>query len=801
MFSSTKTFKAEFQKRLLEKYANSVDESHVFEQYDILSKMVRDYAGAQWRETRETVIKQNKKTLIYFSMEFLMGRLLVNNMQNLGIYSVAKEGLEELGLNIHKLEEQESDAGLGNGGLGRLAACFLDSISSLGYAVVGNTIRYEYGFFKQLIENGQQFEVPDQWLTNGYVFEVRKPKHAVEVQFGGESLVYPKKDGTYGIKTVNAMHIKAVPYDVSIIGYKNKVVNTLRLWSAEPSEKNLPKHMNFEEYLRNLKELSHGLYPDDSTEHGKLLRVRQQYFLVSSGLQSVLRGHFRGHKTLLDLDKTFVMQLNDTHPILAIPELMRLMMDNYGYGWDESWEVVKKCIAFTNHTILQEALEKWPVEYLQRVCPRCMNIIEEINRRFNAELYQRNVSSIVRDGVQIIKDGRVYMANLGVYASFSVNGVAKLHTDILKKETFKYFYELYPEKFNNKTNGVTHRRWLMYANPKLAELVTKSIGDKWILNMENEMYKFADFANDKKTQDKFLQIKQENKHALAVYIKDKMNIDVDENSIFDVQIKRMHAYKRQIMKILHIMYLYQQIKSNPDFKMVPKTFIFGAKAAPSYVYAKKIIQLILSVADVVNNDPQVSKFMKVIFIENYGVTLAEKIIPAAEVSEQISTASKEASGTSNMKLMMNGAITLGTLDGANVEIHDLVGEENIVIFGLTSDEVLNYYAVGGYSPWDVYNSDSRVKSVIDSLFDGPWVDKPNKFQLIFDEIMNNGDTYFILKDLPSYIVAMEKIDELYSDRSNWAKMAIINIAQSGYFTSDRSIRDYVKDIWHLDLVK
>lgn len=801
MFSSTKQFKIEFQKRLLEKYANSVEESHVFEQYDILAKMVRDYAGGQWRETRQNVLDNNKKIVVYFSMEFLIGRLLVNNMQNLGIYEVAKKGLEELGLNIHKLEEQESDAGLGNGGLGRLAACFLDSTSSLGYGIIGHTIRYEYGFFKQLIDKGQQYEVPDQWLTNGFAFEVRKSKHAVEVQFGGETYVYPKKDGTYGLKTVNAMHVKAVPYDVSVIGYRNQVVNTLRLWSAEPSEKNLPKHMSFDEYLTTLKELSHGLYPDDSTEKGKLLRVRQQYFLVSSGLQSILRGHFRAHKTLLDLDKSYVFQLNDTHPILAIPELMRLMMDNFGYGWDESWEVVKKCVAFTNHTILQEALEKWPVEYLQKVCPRCMNIIEEINRRFNAELFQRNVAPEVRDGVQIIRDGRVYMANLGVYACFSVNGVAKLHTDILKKETFKFFYELYPEKFNNKTNGVTHRRWLMYANPKLAELVSKSIGYKWILDMENEMYKFADYANDVKVQNKFLEIKQENKHALAEYIKSKMDIEIDENSIFDVQIKRMHAYKRQIMKILHIMYLYNEFKTNPEFKMVPKTFIFGAKAAPSYVYAKKIIQLILSVADVVNNDPKVSKYMKVIFIENYGVTLAEKIIPAADVSEQISTASKEASGTSNMKLMMNGAITLGTLDGANVEIHDLVGDENIVIFGLTSDEVLNYYAVGGYSPWDVYNSDSRVKQVMDSLFDGPWVNKPNQFQLIFDEIMNNGDTYFILKDLPSYIEAMEKIDSLYLDRNNWAKMGIINVAQSGYFTSDRSIRDYVKDIWHIDLVK
>lgn len=801
MFSSVKVFKEEFQKRLLSKYANIVEESHVFEQYDTLAAMVRDYAGQYWRETRSNVSENGKKQVIYFSMEFLLGRLLVNNMQNLGIYEVAKKGLDELGINIHELEEQESDAGLGNGGLGRLAACFLDSTSSLGYAIIGNTIRYEYGFFKQLLEKGRQFEVPDQWLTNGFSFEVRKPKHAVEVQFGGEQVSFAKSDGSYGLKTVNSIHVKAVPYDVSVIGYQNNVVNTLRLWSAEPSERNLPKNISFEEYLQTLKGLCHGLYPDDSTEKGKILRVSQQYFLVSSGLQSVLRSHFRKYKTLLNLSEYYVIQLNDTHPILAIPELMRLMMDNYGYGWDESWKVVQKTFAFTNHTILQEALEKWPTEYLYKVCPRCLKIIEEIDRRFNSELNARNIPFDQRENLQIIRDGRVHMANMAVYASFSVNGVAKLHTEILMKETFHDFYELYPEKFNNKTNGVTHRRWLMYSNPKLSELITKKIGPKWILDMEHEISNFTAFQDDKKVQDEILKIKAENKHALATYIKEKMNIDIDEKSIFDVQIKRLHAYKRQLMKCFHIMYLYQRMKEDKSFKIYPKTFIFGAKAAPSYIYAKKIISLILAVADVVNNDPEVSKYMKVVFVENYGVTLAEKIIPAADVSEQISTASKEASGTSNMKLMMNGAVTLGTLDGANVEIADLVGEDNIVIFGLTSDEVLNYYAYGGYNPWDVYNSDLRVKKVMDSLFDGPWVKKNDQFQLIFDEIMNNNDTYFVLKDFPAYVKAMEKIDELYGDQRRWAKMCIVNIGQSGYFTSDRTIRDYVKDIWHLDLVK
>lgn len=800
MFSNTEVFKQAFKLRLAEKYSNTIEDSHITEQYDILGEMIRDYANYDWRNVLEEVKSENKKQLIYFSMEFLMGRLMSNNLQNLGIYDIAKQSLAELGIDLNKVEDQESDAGLGNGGLGRLAACFLDSISSLGYPVQGNCIRYEYGFFRQLIQNGKQFEVPDQWLANGNVFEVRKSKHSVEVEFGGFTETYIKANGEFGMRTVNATHVKAVPYDVAIVGYRNKVTNTLRLWSAEPSEVNLPKHTSFENYLNTLKELSHGLYPDDSTEQGRLLRLKQQYFLVSSGLQSVLRGYYRRKHTLLDLDKHFVFQLNDTHPILAIPELMRLMMDMYGYGWDESWEVVKHSLAYTNHTIMQEALEKWPVQYVQQVCPRCYMIIEEINRRFNQELAEKNVDMGKRYAMQIIKDGQIHMANLAIYSSFSVNGVAKLHTNILEHETFKEFYELFPHKFNNKTNGVTHRRWLMYANPKLAHLITSKIGDKWILDMEHEIGKFDKFANDEKVQAKVADIKHENKVKLAKYIKDKMDIDIDVNSIFDVQIKRLHAYKRQLMNLFHIMYLYQRLSNDPSYTMYPRTFIFGAKAAPSYAYAKRIIELILAVADVVNNDPHASKFMKVVFIENYGVSLAELIIPAADVSEQISTASKEASGTSNMKFMMNGAITIGTMDGANVEIHDLVGKDNIVIFGLNSDEVLNYYANGGYSAWEMYNSDSRIKDVLTSLFDGPWITKQDRFQLIFDEIMNNNDCYFILKDFGSYIEAQEKISSLYQDKKHWNQMCITNIAKSGYFTSDRTIEEYVRDIWHLTKV-
>lgn len=799
MFSNVNVFKETFKRRLAEKYSTSIELSHVTEQFDILGEMVRDYANYDWRAVRTEVKEEDKKQLIYFSMEFLMGRLLLNNLQNLGIYDIAKKGLEELGIDINKLEDQEADAGLGNGGLGRLAACFLDSISSLGYPVQGNCIRYEYGFFRQLIQKGKQFEVPDQWLTNGYVFEVRKPKHSVEVEFGGYTETYIKENGEFGMKTVNATHVKAVPYDVSVVGYRNRVTNTLRLWSAEPSEENLPKHMSFEEYLHTLKELSHGLYPDDSTEKGRILRLKQQYFLVSAGLQTTMREHFKRRKTLLNLADYYVYQLNDTHPILAIPELMRIMMDMYGYGWDEAWATVTKCIAYTNHTIMQEALERWSIHHVQQVCPRCYMIIEEINRRFNLELIEKNVDQGKRYAMQIIKDGQIHMANLAIYTAFSVNGVAKLHTDILKNETFKEFYELYPNKFNNKTNGVTHRRWLMYANPKLADLITSKIGDKWIVDMDHKLIDFKNYQNDKFVQEKVMDIKHENKLKLAKYIKEKMDIDVDPNSIFDVQIKRLHAYKRQLMNLFHIMYLYQRIVNEPDFTMHPRTFIFGAKAAPSYVYAKRIIELILAVADVVNNDPRSAKFMKVVFIENYGVSLAELIIPAADVSEQISTASKEASGTSNMKLMMNGAITLGTMDGANVEIHDLVGEDNIVIFGLSSNEVLSYYANGTYSAWNEYNNSQIIQNIMQSLFNGPWADS-NRFQLIFDEIMNNNDCFFILKDLPEYIKAQERIEKLYQDKQRWAQMCIANIGSSGYFTSDRTIEQYVEDVWHLSKV-
>lgn len=799
MFDNKEDFKATFSRRLEEKYGRAVDDSHITERYDILGEMIRDYAGHEWRESRESILRDNKKQLIYFSMEFLMGRLMTSNMQNLGIYDVARDGLEELGIDIGELEDIEADAGLGNGGLGRLAACFLDSIASLGYPGHGNTIRYEYGFFRQKFVNGQQVELPDQWLSNGFVFEVRKPKHAVEVSFYGNAETYLKPDGGYGLRTVNATHVRAVPYDVSIPGYRNGVANTLRLWSAEPSENNLPTDQSFEDYLNTLKELCHGLYPDDSTEHGRMLRLRQQYFLVSAGLQSAMRSYKQRYGSLDDFASSYVFQLNDTHPILAIPEAMRLLLDEYGYGWDEAWNIVTKMFAYTNHTVMPEALEKWPVQYVQHLVPRVYMIIEEINRRFNILLSEKNVSDSARYQMQIIKDGQIHMTNMAIYTGFSVNGVAKIHTKILEEYTFKDFYELFPNKFNNKTNGVTHRRWLMYANPRLAAAIDRKIGTNWRKDFEHEICKLKKFADDKDFQKEIMDIKHQNKVDFASFCKKNYGIEVDPNSIFDVQIKRLHAYKRQLLNLFHIMYLYQKLKEDPTFSITPHTYIFGAKAAPSYVYAKKIIELILAVAKVVDEDPRVSKFIKIVFVENYGVSLAEKIIPAADISEQISTAGKEASGTSNMKLMMNGALTLGTLDGANIEIADFAGNENEIIFGLKENEIQKMVDEGSYNPWDIYNSDIRVKNIMDSLFTGPWCKGDNnKFRMIFDEIMARNDQFFVLADFDAYNKACQEADQKYQDESNWARSAILNIASSGYFTSDRTIEEYNKDIWHLE---
>lgn len=802
MFDNKRDFKNEFEKRLIERYGRNVADADITEKYQILGEMVRDFAGKDWRNCREDILESGKRQLIYFSMEFLIGRLLLNNMQNLGIYQVAKDGLADYGIDINDLEDLEPDAGLGNGGLGRLAACFLDSAASCGYPMHGNTIRYEYGFFRQKFSRGQQVELPDQWLSDGFVFEVRKPKHAVEVKFYGNSETYLKPNGEYAMRLVNYRAIRAVPYDVSVVGHDNGVANTLRLWSAEPSNKRLPTDCSFNEYLQTLKELSFGLYPDDSTEHGRMLRLRQQYFLVSAGMQSCMRGEARRYGDLKQFSKHFVFQLNDTHPILAIPEMMRLLMDEYGWGWDDAWKLVQESIAYTNHTVMPEALEKWPVQFVQKLLPRVYMIIEEINRRFNQYLAEKGVNPADRYAMQIIKDGQIHMTNMAIYAGYSVNGVAAIHTEILKAFTFKSFYELFPNKFSNKTNGVTHRRWLLNSNPKLANLITSKIGKSWIHNAD-DLKLFAKYADDAKVQKEVMAIKHENKVAFANFVKSAYNIDIDPNSIFDTQIKRLHAYKRQLLNVFHIMSNYLRLKQDPaNFSMVPHTYIFGAKAAPSYDYAKRIIELILAVADVINNDEEASKYMKIVFVENYGVSLAERIIPASDLSEQISTAGKEASGTSNMKLMMNGAITIGTLDGANIEIADLAGRENEIIFGLTADEVQAKVDASDYNPWDVYNSDIRVKNVLDSLFTGPWAIKHgDRFRMIFDEVMNRGDQFFILADFDSYCAACEKADEMYKDQKRWAHASIMNTAMSGHFSSDRTIEEYNRDIWHLEKIK
>ncbi len=797
MFKTKEQFKQIFLERLESKFGRNVQDSHITERYEIIGHMIRDYAGENLKNLRTIDNKKHPRQLIYFSMEFLIGKLMLSNLQNLGIYDIVEGGLKDLKLSLQELIDMEMDAGLGNGGLGRLAACFLDSIASLGYAGHGNTIRYDYGFFKQKIVNGKQIEVPDIWLKNGNIWEVKNLKHSVDVKFYGQAETYLRPDGGYAIRTVNALNVRAVPYDMAVVGYRNNVTNNLRLWSAEPTEENIPSNQSFKEYLQTVKEITHGLYPDDSTEQGKILRLRQHYFLVSAGLQSVIASHYRRFKRVDDVSDYFVFQLNDTHPILAIPEFMRIMMDEYNQPWDAAWKQLTKCMAYTNHTVMAEALEKWPVHYMQPLLPRIFMIVEEIHRRSQLEFSQKHLTDDARRNMAIIKDGMIYMANLAIYSTFSTNGVAALHTDILKADTFKDFFQLYPERFNNKTNGITHRRWMMYSNPALATAITKRIGESWKTKPQH-LEKLLAFQDDANLQTEFANIKLDNKKKLAAFLKTYQNLDLNVQTIFDVQIKRLHAYKRQLMNVFHIMYLYQRMKKDKSYRIAPRTFLFGAKAAPSYFYAKKIIELILSVAKVINQDPEINSYLKVIFIENYGVSISEKMIPASDISEQISTAGKEASGTGNMKFMMNGAITLGTLDGANVEIADLVGKENCVIFGMKVDEVNALYQNRTYRAWDMYANYPHLKAIIDSLIDGTWSEgNLETFRPIFDEIMHRNDEYFVLKDFDAYAAAQETISKLYQQPKIWQKMAIINIARSGFFSTDRTIQQYVDDIWRL----
>ena len=793
-------------------YRKTIEEATQEQIFQAVSYSVKDVIIDNWLATQKAYDEQDPKIVYYMSMEFLMGRALGNNLINLCAYGEVKEALEELGFDLNCIEDQEPDPALGNGGLGRLAACFLDSLATLNYAAYGCGIRYHYGMFKQKIENGYQIEVPDNWLKNGYPFELRRPEYAKEVHFGGYVRVEydPEKGGSKFIHE-GYQAVKAIPYDMPITGYDNDVVNTLRIWDAEPivdfeldsfDKGDYKKAVEQENLARNIVEV---LYPNDNHYAGKELRLKQQYFFVSASLQAAIAKYKKKHGDIHKLYEKVTFQMNDTHPTVAVAELMRILMDEEGLGWDEAWEVTRKSVAYTNHTIMSEALEKWPIELFSRLLPRVYQIIEEINRRFILEIqakYPGNYEKIKK--MAIIYDGQVKMAHLAIAAGYSVNGVARLHTEILKNQELKDFYEMMPEKFNNKTNGITQRRFLLHANPLLADWITEHIGPDWVTDLP-QLKKLAVYADDEKALQEFMNIKFKNKERLAKYILEHNGVEVDPHSIFDVQVKRLHEYKRQLLNILHVIYLYNQIKMHPEMEFYPRTFIFGAKASAGYATAKKIIKLINSVADVVNNDASINGKIKVVFIENYRVSNAEWIFAAADVSEQISTASKEASGTGNMKFMLNGAPTLGTMDGANVEIVEEVGAENAFIFGLSSDEVINYENNGGYDPNVIYNTDEEIRQVLMQLINGTFSNDTELFRDLYDSLLNTkntdrADRYFILADFRSYADAQKRVEAAYRDEKGWAKKALLNTACSGKFTSDRTIQEYVDDIWHLDKV-
>ena len=793
-------------------YRKTIEEATQEQIFQAVSYSVKDVIIDNWLATQKAYDEQDPKIVYYMSMEFLMGRALGNNLINLCAYGEVKEALEELGFDLNCIEDQEPDPALGNGGLGRLAACFLDSLATLNYAAYGCGIRYHYGMFKQKIQNGYQIEVPDNWLKNGYPFELRRPEYAKEVHFGGYVRVEydPEKGGNKFIHE-GYQAVKAIPYDMPITGYDNDVVNTLRIWDAEPivdfeldsfDKGDYKKAVEQENLARNIVEV---LYPNDNHYAGKELRLKQQYFFVSASLQAAIAKYKKKHDDIHKLYEKVTFQMNDTHPTVAVAELMRILMDEEGLGWDEAWEVTRKSVAYTNHTIMSEALEKWPIELFSRLLPRVYQIIEEINRRFILAIqakYPGNYEKIKK--MAIIYDGQVKMAHLAIAAGYSVNGVARLHTEILKHQELKDFYEMMPEKFNNKTNGITQRRFLLHANPLLADWITEHIGPDWVTDLP-QLKKLAVYADDEKALQEFMNIKFKNKERLAKYILEHNGVEVDPHSIFDVQVKRLHEYKRQLLNILHVIYLYNQIKMHPEMEFYPRTFIFGAKASAGYATAKKIIKLINSVADVVNNDASINGKIKVVFIENYRVSNAEWIFAAADVSEQISTASKEASGTGNMKFMLNGAPTLGTMDGANVEIVEEVGAENAFIFGLSSDEVINYENNGGYDPNVIYNTDEEIRQVLMQLINGTFSNDTELFRDLYDSLLNTkntdrADRYFILADFRSYADAQKRVEAAYRDEKGWAKKALLNTACSGKFTSDRTIQEYVDDIWHLDKV-
>ena len=793
-------------------YRKTLEEASQQEIFQAVSYTVKDVIIDDWLATQKAFDKQDPKMVYYMSMEFLMGRALGNNMINLKMYKEVKEALGEIGLNLDEIEDQEPDPALGNGGLGRLAACFMESLATLGYAAYGCGIRYRYGMFKQKIKDGFQVEVPDNWLKNGYPFELRRPEYSYEVKFGGYVRAEVTEEGKTRFVQENYQSVLAVPYDMPIVGYGNHVVDTLMIWDAEPMEcfeldsfdkGDYHKAVEQENLARNLVEV---LYPNDNHIAGKELRLKQQYFFVSASVQRALARYKKHHDDIHKLPEKVTFQLNDTHPTVAVAELMRILLDEEGLSWDEAWEITTKTCAYTNHTIMAEALEKWPIEIFSRLLPRIYQIVEEINRRFILQIqaeFPGDNGKVAR--MAIVYDGQVKMAHLAIAAGYSVNGVAKLHTEILKNEQLHDFYELFPQKFNNKTNGITQRRFLMHGDPLLADWVSEHIGNDWITNLAH-IEKLAIYATDKKAQQEFINIKYQNKLRLAKYIKEHNGIEVDPRSIFDVQVKRLHEYKRQLLNILHVMYLYNELKEHPDMDFYPRTFIFGAKAAAGYKNAKLTIKLINNVADVINNDRSINGKIKVVFIEDYRVSIAEWIFAAADVSEQISTASKEASGTGNMKFMLNGALTLGTMDGANVEIVEEVGKENAFIFGMSSDEVIAHERNRDYDPMQIFNTDQDIRKVLMQLINGFYSpNDPELFRDLYNSLLNTqctqfADTYFILKDFRSYADAQKRVMEAYKDEEGWAKSAILNIAHAGKFSADRTIQEYVDDIWHLDKI-
>ncbi|MBU3190343.1 glycogen/starch/alpha-glucan phosphorylase [Clostridium bowmanii] len=807
MVIDKENFKNDYIEKLQNMFAEDAVDASRLHQYFALGALIKDYCSKAWIKTNKEYGENKGKQVYYFSMEFLVGRLLNSNLVNLGIKDICVEAFGDLGINWIEIEDIELDAGLGNGGLGRLAACFLDSMASTGIPGHGCGIRYKYGLFKQKIENGYQVEVPDNWLKNGNVWEIRKENKAVEVRFAGD--VYLKEEnGETKVVHENYQSVRAVPYDTPIKGYKNNTVNTLRLWSAETMEEDFDfssfsqgNYAKAGEDKYSVEAISQVLYPDDSYEKGRLLRLKQEYFFVSAGMQSIMKSYKKMDLSLQDFHKHVAVQINDTHPAVAVAELMRLLMDEEGLNWDDAYAITTATMAYTNHTIMAEALEKWPVDMFKKLLPRIYMITEEINRRFCNEIYHKyNGNWNKVNKMSIIQDGYIRMAYLAIVGSHSVNGVAKLHTELLKHQELSDFYEFYPEKFNNKTNGITHRRWLLNSNPELANLITETIGGSWIKS-PNELHNLMDFAGDKNFQEKTQVIKTNHKIKFSNYVMSNLGTSIDPNSIFDVQVKRMHAYKRQLLNIFNIMNLYNQLRDNPNLDIVPRTFIFGAKASPSYYLAKQTIKLINTLASRINNDPIARDKIKIVFLENYGVSLAEKIIPCADVSEQISTASKEASGTGNMKFMMNGAITIATLDGANVEIFDAVGKENIILFGLTSQQVIEYYENKKYRASDLYDSDIRLNTIVNQLVNGFLHSNKMEFVTIHDSLIPHNDEFFVLKDFDSYVRAQSEIDRLFRQKSTWQQMAIVNIAKSGIFSSDNTIKQYAKEIWKAPAVK